>query len=192
MTSPREPITPTRVYPAGEGPVPLPVPASPPPPRPPAPPAIPDADPDWWRRGSGPPLVPVDVHVHVTIDQGGPLLPVDPGPGPRWWQGIRIGYNFALAMLSLTVAGPWSAVLVAVRDEASLAGAWVMALIPLVILGFLDNARQVEARHADPDLWAPKWRAALFRTLLWAAVLATVLTLAITTLVYWITGVKPA
>jgi hypothetical protein len=128
----------------------------------------------------------------VTVDQGGWLSVPDPEPGPRWWQRIRIGYNAALAVLSLTLAGPWGAVLAAVRDEESLAGAWVMALGPLTVLAFLDNARRAEAAGADPDLWAPKLRAAITRFLLWAAVLGTVLTLPITTLVYALTGVKPA
>ncbi|KMS69804.1 hypothetical protein ACH49_26060, partial [Streptomyces leeuwenhoekii] len=107
-------------------------------------------------------------------------------------QRIRWGYNIGLALLSLTLAGPWSAVLASVRDEESLIGAWVMAIIPLVVLGFVDNARRAEAAGADPDLWAPKWRAAAVRFLLWAAVIAPALTLPITTLVYALTGVMPA
>ncbi len=182
-----DPILPTRVIPAGEA---LPAPA--PPPAPPAPPA----PPDWWRTAPGPPgppdPVPVDVHVHLTVDQRGWQSAPDPDPDPRWWQRIRWGYNAALAVLSLTLAGPWGAVLASVRDEESLAGAWVMAAIPLVVLGYLDNARRIEAAGAHPDLWAPKWRAAAMRLLLWAAVLGTVLTLPITTLVYALTGVKPA
>ncbi|GAA3956835.1 hypothetical protein GCM10022384_07450 [Streptomyces marokkonensis] len=184
----RQPITPTRVIPAGQS-LPAPVPPPPPPPRPPA-------DPDWWRPGSGPsgppPPVPIDVHVHIDITPGGPPAIPDPEPGPRWWSRIRIGYNLALAALSLTFAGPWGAFLATVRDEESLAGAWTMAVIPLIVLAVLDNARRVEALHADPDLWAPKWRAALARFLLWTAVIGTVLTLPITTLVYALTGVKPA
>lgn len=186
-----QPILPTRVFPAGET-LPAPVAPPPPPPVPPAPPLVPDPEPDWWRNASGPPPpVPVDVHVTVTFDQGGPLIPADPEPVPRWWQNIRIGYNAALAFLSLTLAGPWAHVLGSVRDEASLAGAWVMAIIPLVILAFLDNARRAEAAGAHPDLWGPKWRAALARFLLWAALIATVLTLPITTLVTILTGVQP-
>lgn len=161
---------------------------------PPGPPAVPD--PDWWRTGSGPsgapPPAPLDVHVHVTIDAGGPPSPPDPDPGQRWWRRIRWGYNAALAVLALALAGPWGAVLASVRDEESLAGAWVMALIPLVVLAVLDNARRVEAAAAAPDLWAPKLRAGLIRYLLWAAVLGTVLTLPLTTLVYALTGVTPA
>jgi len=114
---------------------------------------------------------------------------VDPEPGPRWWQRIRVGYNLACAAAGFTVCGPWAWVLADVRDEASLAGAWVMTLIPLAVIAFIDNARRVEALHADPDLWGPKLRAALARTALWAAVLATCLTLPVTTLVYAITGV---
>ncbi|MFE2457525.1 hypothetical protein [Streptomyces sp. NPDC059402] len=193
--SDRQPIVPTRVIPAAET-LPAPVSPPPPPPAPPAPPTAPDPGPDWWRTGSGPsgppPPVPVDVHVTVTVDHGGwPAVP-DPEPVPRWWQRIRWGYNLALAVLSLSLAGPWGALLANVRDEESLAGAWVMALVPLIVLAFLDNARRAEAAGANPDLWAPKWRAALVRFLLWAAVLGTVLTLPITTLVYALTGVKPA
>ncbi|MEU0458578.1 hypothetical protein ABZ322_37700 [Streptomyces sp. NPDC006129] len=136
--------------------------------------------------------MPVDVRVQVDISTSGPLVPLEPERGPRWWSRIRIGYNAALAVLSLALAGPWARVLASVRDEASLAGAWVMALIPLTMLAFLDNARRAEAAGANPDLWAPKWRAALTRLLLWAAVLATAFTLPITTLVYALTGVKPA
>lgn len=113
----------------------------------------------------------------------------DPEPGPRWWQRIRIGYNLACALLGFALCGPWAWVLAHVRDEESLAGAWVMAAIPLVVLGFVDNARRVEALHADPDLWAPRLKATVARVLLWAAVEATALTLPITTLVYAITGV---
>lgn len=186
--SDRQPITPTRVIPAGE--------TLPPPPAPPAPPGPPTGPPDWWRTPPGPPgpptPVPVDVHVHVTVDQGGWQPAPGPEPGSRWWQRIRWGYNLALAALSLTLAGPWGALLASVRDEESLAGAWVMAVIPLIVLGYLDNARRVEAAAAHPDLWAPKWRAAAMRLLLWAAALGTVLTLPITTLVYALTGVMPA
>lgn len=181
-----EPIIPTRIFPAGEA---LPAPAPPPPPPPPI---YPVPDPEWWR-GSGPsgppPPVPVDVHVTVTIDQPGYLIPVDPEPGPRWWQRIRIAYNAGLGVLSLTLAGPWAHVLVSVRDEESLAGAWVMALIPLTVIAFVDNARQAEAAGAHPDRWAPKWRAAGTRYLLWAAVIGTALALPVTTLVLATTGV---
>ncbi|MGW4300407.1 hypothetical protein ACWEHT_11580 [Streptomyces sp. NPDC004646] len=199
MSTPaRRPITPTRVIPTGQ-PLPAPAPAAPPPPpppRPPAPPSVrsPDRDPDWWRPPSGPsgppPPVPVDVHVTVTIDQGGLSVLPGPEPGPRWWQRIRIGYNAALLALSTPLSGPWSWVLAHVRDEESLAGAWVMALIPLAVLTVLDNARRVEAVGAHPDLWGPKWRAALVRLLLWAAITATALTLPITTLAYLMTGVR--
>ncbi|MFF9215602.1 hypothetical protein [Streptomyces viridosporus] len=192
--SDRTPITPTRVIPAGET---LPAPAAPPPPPPPppAPPTVPDPGPgpDWFGPRSGPPgAVEIHHHYYPVVIAGGPLSVPDPEPLPRWWQRVRWGYNAALAVLSLTLAGPWAAVLAAVRDEESLAGAWVMALIPLTVLGFLDNARRAEAAGADPDLWAPKWRAAIVRFLLWAAVIATLLTLPITTLVYALTGVKPA
>ena len=191
----KPPITPTRIIPAGE---PLPAPASPPPPppRPPAPPAPAGRDPDWWGRPPGPsgppPPVPVDVHVTVTIDHGGPLVPADPDPGPRWWRRFRIGYNAACAFAGLGICGPWAWVLVSIRDTGSLAGAWVAAIIPGAILYLLDNARQVEADHADERLIAPRMRAAVTRILLWAAAEATALALPITTLVYLITGVQPS
>ncbi|MGV9282134.1 hypothetical protein [Streptomyces sp. NPDC003730] len=191
----RQPITPTRVIPAGET-LPAPVSPPPPPPVPPTPPIAPESGPDWWRNGSGPPgpSGPFEIHHHYYLAEpaGGPLSVPDPEPGPRWWQRIRIGYNAALAVLSLSLAGPWGALLANVRDEESLAGAWVMALVPLVVVAFLDNARRAEAAGANPDLWAPKWRAAGTRLLLWAAVLGAVLTLPLTTLVYALTGVKPA
>lgn len=191
-TPPRKPIIPTRVIKAG-APLPVPVPP-PPPPLPPAPPAPPAVPPGWWNAGPGPsgppPPVPIDVHVTISVDHGGPPAIPDPVPGPRWWQRFRIGYNVALAVLSLTLAGPWAQLLTSVRDEAGLAGAWVMALIPLVVLGFIDNARRVEAAGADPDLWAPKLRAAAARFVLWAAVIGTVLALPVVTLVYILTGVR--
>lgn len=183
-----EPIIPTRVIPAGE---PLPLPALPPPPRPPGPPPdLADPDPDWWRGGSGPPPTIVIHHHHYPAEPAGGSLSVpDPDPGPRWWQRIRIGYNAALAVLSLTLAGPWAHVLVSVRDKESLAGAWVMALGPLIVIAFADNVYRVAAAGAADELWAPKLRAALARLLLWAAVIGTVLALPVTTLVYAITGV---
>lgn len=192
MTDRRE-ITPTRIIPAGE---PLPAPVPPPPPPPPAaPPAIPDQDPDWWRHGSGPagPPPPIDVHVHVDVQLPTLELPIpaDPEPGPRWWGRIRIGYNAACAAAGFTLCAPWAWVLADVRNEQGLAGAWVMALIPLTVLGFVDNARRVEALHADPELWWPRLKAAIARVLLWTAALATALTLPITTIVYAITGVQP-
>ncbi|MFD6620069.1 hypothetical protein ACFWFB_33040, partial [Streptomyces albidoflavus] len=109
---------------------------------------------------------------------------------PRWWQRIRIGYNAALAFLSLSIAGPWAELLTLVRDEESLAGAWVIALIPLVVLGFADNIYRCAAAGAHPDLWPPKVRAAAARLLLWAAVIATGLALPLTTVVQILTGVR--
>lgn len=114
----------------------------------------------------------------------------DPEPAEHWWGRIRIGYNLACALLGFVLCGPWAWVLAHVRYEESLAGAWVMAVIPLVVFGFIDNARRVEARHADPDLWAPRLKAAAARVLLWAAVEATALTLPISTLIYAMTGVQ--
>lgn len=188
-----EPISPTRIIPAGE-PLPLPAPVSPPPPppRPPAPPAIPPDEPDWWHRPPVPPP-PLDVYVHVDVHLPGSHLPapVEPEPGPRWYQRIRPGYTFACCLLSLPVSGPWSVALADVRDTNGLAGAWVMALGPLVVLAFADNVYRIAAAGAHPDLWAPKVRALLARTLLCAAATATALTLPVSTLVYAVTGVRP-
>jgi len=131
--------------------------------------------------------VPVDVHVTVTVDQGGPLVPADPDPGPRWWQRLRIG----CAIAGFLLCGPWAWVLKDIRDDGTngLAGAWVMALFAFTVLGFWDNASRIAARHADPELWGPRIRATVARTLLWAALWATALTLPITTLVLFTTGV---
>ncbi|MET9142425.1 hypothetical protein [Streptomyces sp. NPDC004042] len=190
--SDRRPIIPTRIIPAG---APLPAPAGPPPPppRPPAPPSVADPGPDWWHNGSGP-YGPPPIHVHhhhVYVDLPPIYLPghPDPEPVPRWWQRIRIAYNAGLAFLATPLSGPWAWVLIHVRDDGSLTGAWVMALIPLAVLGLWDNVRRAEAAGAHPDLWPPKLRAGLARLLLWAAVIGTVLALPITTLVYLITGV---
>ncbi|MFF3310498.1 hypothetical protein [Streptomyces sp. NPDC002952] len=193
-----QPIIPTRVFPAGEGPQALPEPVAPPPPPPPppAPPTVPDPDPDWFgpQSGVGGPAPHIEIHHHYYPAEpaGGWLILPDPEPGPRWWQRIRIGYNAALIFLSMPLTGPWCWVLAHVRDEASLAGAWVMAAVPLAVLAFIDNAKRAEEAGADPNLWAPKIRAAVARLLLWAAVIATGLTLPITTLVYLMTGVKPS
>lgn len=192
MTS-RKPITPTQIIPAGQ-PLPqqLPAPASPPPP-PPAPPA-PPALPPWWAAGPPPPPPPQPVDVYVHVDVAVTSAEPEPEPPERWWHRIRIAYNAACAALGFAICGPWAWVLNSVHHHGpnGLAGAWVMAVIPLVVIGFLDNARQVEARCANPDLWAPKWRAALTRTLLWALIIATALTLPVATLVYALTGVQPA
>ncbi|MFC8515501.1 hypothetical protein [Streptomyces sp. NPDC057257] len=190
-----KPIVPTRVIPAGT-PLPqtLPAPASPPPPPPAPPPAppVPAQPPDWWRTGPPAPPPPVDVYVHVDVQlpDGHLPAPIEPEPGPRWWGRIRLGYNAACAAAGFAICGPWAWVLAHVRSEESLAGAWVMAVIPLVIAGFIDNARRVEARHADPELWAPRVKAALARVLLWAAAEATALTLPLASIVYAITGVS--
>ena len=190
-----KPIIPTKVIPAAET-VPAPVSPPPPPPRPPAPPAVRDPEPEWYRIGpvpSGPPPpVPVDVHVTVTIDPGGSLIPADPEPpGPRWYARIRWGYNAACSVCGFVLCGPWAWVLTSIRDKEALSGAWVAAVIPLIVLGFLDNARQVEARCSHPDLWAPKWRAAIARILLWSAAEATALTLPLASIVYVLTGAQP-
>jgi hypothetical protein len=182
------PITPTAIIPAGQ---PLPAPAGQPPPppirpAPPAPPASPDPPPWWTRpRPAPPPPVPVDVHVTVTVDLQGPP---DPPPDP-WWRRIRWGYHALMVLLAFPVSGPWAKVLDSVRDEEGLPAAWVMAAIVWALAAVWDNVSRIRALHAHPDAWLPKCRAGIARLLLYAAITATVLTLPITTLVYWITGV---
>ncbi|MEV0115854.1 hypothetical protein AB0H77_21835 [Streptomyces sp. NPDC050844] len=180
-----KPITPTRIIPAG---APLPAPVSPPPKPPAAPP------PAWPPLGSGPPEPPppIVVHTHVTVDIPDHLpTPPEPEPRPRWWSRFRPGYNAVCLFLGMPLTGPWAWVLDNVRDEESLAGAWVMALVPLLVLAFADNVYRIAAAGAHPDLWMPKIRAFVARVLLLAAVTATVLTLPIASLVYALTGVRP-
>lgn len=131
--------------------------------------------------------MPVDVHVTVTVDQGGELVPADPDPGPRWWQRFRIG----CAIAGFLLCGPWAWVLKDIRDDGTngLAGAWVMALIPLTVIAVWDNAARIAAKHADPEAWIPRIRALVARTLLWAGLWAIALTLPVTTLVFLVTGV---
>ncbi|MEU6070550.1 hypothetical protein ABZ864_40455 [Streptomyces sp. NPDC047082] len=123
----------------------------------------------------------------VHIAPGGQQDP--PNPDPPWWARIRWGYHLATILLALPLSGPWARVLADVRDTESLAGAWVMAVIPLTGLAVWDNACWIRAACAHTDLWEPRIRAALSRLLLWAAVIATALTLPIVTLVYAMTGV---
>ena len=188
----RKPITPTQVIPAGQ-PLPqtLPAPASPPP-APPAPPASPPPPP-WWAAAPPPPPPPQTVDIHVHVEVATTSTEPDPEPADRWWRHIRIAYNVACAILGFIICGPWAWVLNDVRNSKNggLPGAWVMAVIPLVVLGFLDNARRIEAAHAHPDLWVPKLKAAVARVFLWAAVIATALTLPVSTIVFLITGVQP-
>ncbi|MCX5197209.1 hypothetical protein OOK31_25480 [Streptomyces sp. NBC_00249] len=164
------PISPTRVI--------LPSPANPP--RPPAPPA-------WWMVPAAPaPSAPLDVRVTVDLVIPGP----PPEPEVRWWHRIRWGYNATCALCAMPLAGLWAPVLEAVRDDAGLAAAWTIAAAPLTVLGVLDNTRRVQARYAHEDLWAPRIRAAIARTLLLAASGATAMALPVTTVVYLVTGVR--
>ncbi|WP_198533188.1 hypothetical protein, partial [Streptomyces sp. AcH 505] len=154
--------------------------AAPPTPRvPPAPPAPPR---------------PPDIHVHVDVhlDPSAWLpVPVEPEPGPPWWIRARPGYQAACILAGLPLTGWWDTALVTCRAEAGLAAAWVVALVPLAVVGYADNVYRVAAAGAAPELWAPRIRAAAARTLLWALTLATVLALPVTTVVYLLTGVRP-
>lgn len=187
-----EPILPSRIIPRGEPlPVHLPEPqpgSTPPPPPPPFEPADPTgpaaAPPGGWHSTPAPPPPPVHVEVHL------PAQP-EPEPGPGWIARLRPGYNIALILASSPVAAAWADVLTAARDEAGLAGAWVIALVPLAVVAFADNVYSTAAAGAAPQLWAPRIRAAAARYLLWAALCATAVALPVATIVYIITGVRP-
>lgn len=190
-----EPIVPSRIIPAGQ---PLPTPAAPPaPPRPPPPP-VPPAPPappqpparPWWGRTPAPapaPAVPdVVLHADITIHVPEP----EPAPGVRWWQTFRPGYNLLCAAAGSPVAAWWAGVLGDARTEAGLAGAWVIALVPLGVVALVDNVWAVGAANAAPSLWLPRLRAAAARTTLWALLIGTAVALPVMTLVYVVTGVR--
>ncbi|MEU0675457.1 hypothetical protein ABZ330_21700 [Streptomyces sp. NPDC006172] len=186
-----EPITPTRIIPAGES---LPAPAAPPapPPIPPAPPA------SWWDRPAAPPpppqppAVPVtpEIVVHTTVYLPVPDEPA-PEPGVRWWHTFRPVYNLVCAAAGSPLAAQWADVLADARTEASLAGAWVIALVPLGVVALVDNVLAVTAANAAPRLWLPRLKAAASRAALWALLAGTAVALPVVTLVYVITGVHP-
>ncbi|MGW1814088.1 hypothetical protein ACWCQM_11080 [Streptomyces sp. NPDC002125] len=187
MTHP--PIYPTRVAKAGE-PMPTlgPVPPPPPPPPPVSPPVAPPGG-EWWRSPVAPPAVPPALDIHIHIDPSAWLPVTEPDPGPSWWARFRPVYNGACALVGLPLTSGWAGVLIDVRDEASLAGAWVMATIPLAVVAVADNHYRVTAR-ATPDLWAPRARAAAARVLLWGTVLSAATALPVATIVYAFTGVR--
>lgn len=184
-------ITPSRVIPAGQ---PLPTPPDyGPPPAPPPPP-------DWWTRPPAPPAprppvtppAPPTIHVQVDVHLDDWLpVPAEPEPGPPWWTRCRPGYNAVLILVGFPLTMWWADVLAAAREDISLAGAWVIALIPLTICAFADNVYRVAAAGAADELWAPKIRAAVARLLLWSVLLATLLALPLTTVIYTLTGVRP-
>ncbi|MER6607363.1 hypothetical protein ABT282_15975 [Streptomyces sp. NPDC000927] len=203
-------ITPTRVIPAGAplpgpsspapkaprpAPQPQPAGAAPPPPPPPPPPAspAPPAAGDWWLRAAppAPPAAPppMDIHIHIDPSAWLPVEP-EPEPGPPWWIRWRPGYQTACIIAGLPITDFWSGVLVFFRDDTTLTTAWVVAAIPLGITAMADNVYRIAAAGAHPDLWHPKIRAAGARILLWALALATLLSLPLTTVIYWITGVQ--
>ncbi|MFI5685880.1 hypothetical protein [Streptomyces sp. NPDC051636] len=174
MTS-RRPIIPAKVIPGGQ--------------QPPAPPNPPSANPGWPPLGGGPPgpppAAPPPVYVHVSI----PPDPPEKDRTPPWWTRVRWGHHLLLLALGFPLSRPWAHVLADARSNAGLAGAWVIAVIPLALVAFWDNVCRIRARHSDPDLWMPRIRAFVARLLLYAAVLATGLALPLATLVYGITGV---
>ncbi|MFI8535374.1 hypothetical protein ACIGMX_34655 [Streptomyces aquilus] len=150
-----------------------------------------DPLPDWWGRRPGPSApppapVPVDVKVTVHVDLGG-----DPEaePDPPWWMRVRWGYHLGMVLLAFPVSGPWAFVLADVRDEKGLAAAWVIAAVVWALIAVWDNVVRIRAAEAHPEAWLPKIRALVARLLLYAVITATVLTLPLTTLVFWITGV---
>ncbi|MCX4705666.1 hypothetical protein [Streptomyces sp. NBC_01373] len=186
-----EPITPTRIIPAG---APLPAPAAPPrPPLPPAPPPPPD---DWWKAAAAPPPPPApivpstpNIIVHAAIYLPVPDEP-EPEPGIRWWQTFRFGYNALCAAVGSPIAMQWADVLADARTGAGLAGAWVIALVPLGVVALVDNVWSVTAANCAPRLWLPRIKAAAARAALWALLIGTAVALPVMTLVYAVTGVR--
>jgi hypothetical protein len=170
-----KPIHPTRIIPG---------PGSPPPPAgPPAP---------WWHGAPPPPPV-----VHVDVHLPAPLPPVqpavvapDPQPGIRWWQTFRPLYNLACAACAWPLAARWADVLTDARISASMAGAWVIALVPLGVVALVDNVWAVAAANAAPRLWLPRIKAAASRVALWALLTGTAVALPVMTVVYIVTGVR--
>ncbi|MFE4691242.1 hypothetical protein ACFRH6_14430 [Streptomyces sp. NPDC056749] len=146
---------------------------------------------EWWRPPTPPPPVavppPLDIHIH--IDPSAWLPVTEPEPGPSWWARCRPVYNAACIFVGLPLTSGWAGVLIDVRDEASLAGAWVMATIPLAVAAVADNHHRITAR-VHPDLWAPRARAAAARVLLWVTILGAAAALPIATVVYVLTGVR--
>ncbi len=96
-----------------------------------------------------------------------------------------------MALTAFPLSGPWAWVLADVREQASLTGTWVIAVIPLAIVAWWDNAARIQARHSDPDLWGPRVRATVARLALYATAEATALALPLYSLVIILTGVRP-
>jgi hypothetical protein len=107
--------------------------------------------------------------------------------GPSWFERLRPGYNGAAIVLGLPLTAAWSHAVHQCAAETSLAGGWVLALVPLGIVAFADN---VYGAAAHAKRWAPKIRAFGARVLLWVAVLGAVTALPILTIVYLVTGVR--
>lgn len=144
-----QPITPSRVIPAG---VPLPArapepgeapPWRMPPPPPPAPPAVPPPCPT-----PPPPSGPVEVHhthsIILTWDDP------EPEPTPRWWERLwdRIATRrMAIALVAALTpwaggqspVGIWSATVHQARTEASIGAAYVIAGVALGAAWALDR-----------------------------------------------------
>jgi hypothetical protein len=142
---------------------------------------------------AAPPVVPPpgDIHFHTHyVFTNLPAIP-EPEPGPAWWVRCRPFYNLACILAGYPVTTWWADVLGSAREEAGLAGAWVIALIPLAILVFADQIHRVAAAGAAEDLWIPKAKSAVTRTLLWSALIATCIALPFLTVAYVLTGVRP-
>jgi hypothetical protein len=130
-----------------------------------------------------------DVVVHAAIYLPAPDVP-EPEPGVRWWQTFRPGYNAACALAGSPAAMEWADVLGDARTEAGLAGAWVIALVPLGVVALVDNVWGVTAANSAAGLWLPRIKAAASRAALWALLIGTAVALPVLTLVYVVTGVR--
>jgi len=85
----------------------------------------------------------------------------------------------------------WADVLGDARAEAGLAGAWVIALVPLGVVALADNVWSVGVANSAAGLWLPRIRAAASRVALWALLIGIAAALPVMTVVYVITGVQP-
>lgn len=149
MTTPRKPVIPTRIIPAG-----APLPAGPPgpgavppwrmpPPAPPAPPAVPPPPPP--AAPAPPPPGPIEVR--VTVD----LTPIpEPDPEPRLWERLwdrLVTWRMLLAILAALLpwldgrspVSAWATTLHQARAEAGVLPAYILAAVAIGAAWYLDR-----------------------------------------------------
>lgn len=141
----------------------------------PLPPSYPPSNYLPAGRTEDPPVLQGTV-IHATYE--------DP---PTWFERLRPGYNGAAIGIGLPLTAAWSHAVHQCAAETSLAGGWVLAVVPFGIVAFANNIYGA-ATHARR--WAPKIRAFAARILLWAAGLGAVTALPVLTVVFLVTGVR--